>query len=100
MLAVKLPEDLERRLERLAERTGRSKSSYVQEAVVEHIDELEDAYLAEQRHQTEGTDRHTKPAGRASMSAALRPLHDQGRRQVTTTLHSAAAPRRRAYPAR
>ena len=54
MLAVKLPDDLERRLEQLAEKTGRSKSAFIQEAVVEHIEELEDVYLAEQRHGTEG----------------------------------------------
>jgi RHH-type rel operon transcriptional repressor/antitoxin RelB len=54
MLAVKLPEDLERRLEQLAQQTGRSKNAFVEEAVVEHIDELEDVYLAEQRHATEG----------------------------------------------
>jgi RHH-type rel operon transcriptional repressor/antitoxin RelB len=49
MLALRLPPDIERRLERLAERTGRSKSFYAREAILEHLDDLEDLYLAEQR---------------------------------------------------
>lgn len=49
MLAVRLPEDLEKRLEALAKRTGRTKTYYVREAIVEHLDDLEDRYLAEAR---------------------------------------------------
>ncbi|MFO1048595.1 MAG: type II toxin-antitoxin system RelE/ParE family toxin [Geminicoccaceae bacterium] len=49
MLAVRLPEEIEARLTALAERTGRSKSFYVREAVREHLDDLEDYYLAVQR---------------------------------------------------
>ncbi|WP_342359720.1 type II toxin-antitoxin system RelB family antitoxin [Terrarubrum flagellatum] len=49
MLALKLPPDVETRLEALAKRTGRSKSSFAREAIVEHLDDLEDLYLAEQR---------------------------------------------------
>lgn len=37
------------RLENLAKRTGRTKTFYAREAIVEHLDDLEDAYLAEQR---------------------------------------------------
>jgi RHH-type rel operon transcriptional repressor/antitoxin RelB len=48
-LSIRLPEDVEARLNRLAERTGRTKTFYVTEAVREHIDDLEDLYLAEQR---------------------------------------------------
>ncbi len=48
MLSVRLPEALEARLDLLAKRTGRSKSYYVREAVIEHIDEIEDIYLAEE----------------------------------------------------
>jgi RHH-type transcriptional regulator, rel operon repressor / antitoxin RelB len=46
MLAVRLPEEIERRLGVLAKKTGRSKTYYVREAVVEHLEELEDIYLA------------------------------------------------------
>ena len=48
MLAIRLPEGIETRLDALAKRTGRSKSFYVREAIVEHISDLEDIYLAEQ----------------------------------------------------
>lgn len=43
MLAVRLPEAIEHRLEALAKATGRTKTYYVREAIVEHIDDLEDA---------------------------------------------------------
>ncbi len=49
MLAIRLPEDIESRLNHLAQVTGRSKSFYVREAIKEHLDDLEDLYLAEQR---------------------------------------------------
>jgi RHH-type rel operon transcriptional repressor/antitoxin RelB len=49
MLAVRLPEAIEHRLEALAKATGRTKTYYVREALVAHIDDLEDLYLAEQR---------------------------------------------------
>jgi RHH-type rel operon transcriptional repressor/antitoxin RelB len=48
MLAIRLPASIEKRLERLAKRTGRTKSYYAREAILEHLDDLEDIYLAEQ----------------------------------------------------
>ena len=36
-------------LQNLAKLTGRSKTYYVTEAIVEHLDDLEDLYLAESR---------------------------------------------------
>lgn len=48
-LSIRLPEDLEARLTRLAKRTGRSKSYYVTEAIREHLADLEDIYIAERR---------------------------------------------------
>lgn len=47
MLAIRLPQSIERRLEKLARRTGRSKSYYVREAILQHLEEIEDLYLAE-----------------------------------------------------
>lgn len=41
MLAIRLPEDIERRLAALAKATGRTKSYYARQAIVEHIDALE-----------------------------------------------------------
>jgi RHH-type rel operon transcriptional repressor/antitoxin RelB len=49
MLAIRLPEDLEKRLENLAKRTGRTKTFYARQAIEQHLDDLEDLYLAEQR---------------------------------------------------
>ncbi len=48
MLAIRLPQSIEKRLEKLAQRTGRTKTFYVREAILEHLDDLEDVYLAEQ----------------------------------------------------
>jgi RHH-type transcriptional regulator, rel operon repressor / antitoxin RelB len=48
MIAVRLPKEIETRLESLAEKTGRTKTYYVREAILEHLEDLEDVYLAEQ----------------------------------------------------
>ena len=47
MLAIRLPIDIESRLEKLAKATGRSKSFYAREAILEHLEDLEDYFLAE-----------------------------------------------------
>ena len=49
MLAVRLDGDTEKRLARLAERTGRTKTFYARAAILAHLDDLEDFYLAEDR---------------------------------------------------
>lgn len=49
MLAIRLPAEVETRLEVLAQATGRTKTFYAREAILEHLDDLEDLYLAEQR---------------------------------------------------
>ena len=49
MLALRLPEEIETRLDKLAKATGRTKSFYAREAIVEHLGDLEDLYLAEKR---------------------------------------------------
>jgi RHH-type rel operon transcriptional repressor/antitoxin RelB len=46
-ISIRLPDDVSARLQRLAQRTGRSKTFYMIEAIQEHIDDLEDLYLAE-----------------------------------------------------
>ena len=48
-VALRLPDEVSQRLNRLAARTGRSKTFYMIEAIKEHLDDLEDLYLAEQR---------------------------------------------------
>lgn len=49
MLALRLPPEIEARLDELSRKTGRSKSSYAREAILEHLDDLEDIYRAEER---------------------------------------------------
>ena len=49
MLALRLPEEIEIRPEKLAKSTGRTKSFYAREAIIEHLADLEDLYLAEKR---------------------------------------------------
>lgn len=56
MLAVRLDDMTEKRLERLAERTGRTKTFYARAAIVAHLDDLEDFYLAEDRMRDFRTD--------------------------------------------
>ena len=48
MLAIRLPEEIEFRLEALAKATGRTKTFYAREAIIEHLADLEDLYMAEQ----------------------------------------------------
>jgi RHH-type rel operon transcriptional repressor/antitoxin RelB len=47
MLAIRLPEKIEARLDRLAKRTGRTKTYYAREAILRYLDDLEDIYFAE-----------------------------------------------------
>lgn len=49
MLAIRLPATIEKRLDLLSKQTGRPKSYYVREALVNHLDNLEDIYIAEKR---------------------------------------------------
>jgi len=46
MLAVRVPEEMEVRLEELSKLTGRPKSFYIREALQAHLDEIEDTYTA------------------------------------------------------
>ena len=59
MLAIRLPVEIEKRLDALAKKTGRTKTYYVREAVINHLEELEDIYLS--------LDRLEKPAKRWSL---------------------------------
>jgi RHH-type rel operon transcriptional repressor/antitoxin RelB len=49
VLAIRLPPEVEARLAALARKTGRTKTFYAREAILEHLDDLEDLYLAEHR---------------------------------------------------
>ena len=54
MLAIRLDPEIERRLELLAKKTGRTKTFYAREAILEHLEDLEDVYLATQRLERPG----------------------------------------------
>lgn len=49
MLAIRLTPDIEKRLDALARKTGRSKTYYAREAIQEYLQDLEDYYLADAR---------------------------------------------------
>ncbi len=49
MLALRLPKHTEERLQRLAKRTGRTKSYYAKRAIQEFLDDQEDYLIAMQR---------------------------------------------------
>ena len=49
MLSLRLPADIENRLDRLAKATGKTKAFFARQAIVEHLEDLEDIHLADQR---------------------------------------------------
>ena len=46
--AIRLPDETYERLQALAARTGRTATYYIREAIEQHLEDLEDIYLAEQ----------------------------------------------------
>jgi len=66
MIALRLPPDIEERLDALARRTGRSKSFYAREAILEHLEDLEDTYLAQ-----EALEEHFRSGGRTISTKEL-----------------------------
>jgi len=49
VLTLRLDLQTEARVDQLAPKTGRTKSYYAREAILEHLDDLEDGYLALRR---------------------------------------------------
>ncbi len=45
--AIRLPDETYDRLKQLAERTGRTATFYIREAIEQHLEDLEDCYLAD-----------------------------------------------------
>jgi len=54
MLAIRLDSEVESRLEQLAKKTGRTKTYYAREAILEHLEDMEDYYLAVEALQNPG----------------------------------------------
>ena len=46
MLAIRLQPEIEKRLDALAKKTGRTKTFYAREAILQHLEDMEDYYLA------------------------------------------------------
>lgn len=46
MLAIRLSDEIESRLNSLAKQTGRTKTFYAREAILAHLEDLEDYYLS------------------------------------------------------
>jgi RHH-type rel operon transcriptional repressor/antitoxin RelB len=49
MLSIELSQDIQKRLNDLSKQTGKTTDFYVREAIIEHLEDLEDYYLAELR---------------------------------------------------
>jgi len=49
IMSLRLPDDVFERLSKLAKKTRRSKSSFVQELLEESLEDLEDGYIALER---------------------------------------------------
>lgn len=75
MLAIRLPEAIEERLNTRARETGRTKTALAREAILEYIDDLKDYYLAEARARR---NRKTLPPTRWSGSLAFEIELDPG----------------------
>lgn len=52
MIAIRISQDIEQRLQKLAQRTGRTKTYYVREAILRFMEDMEDEYLALSRLET------------------------------------------------
>ena len=48
MLSIRIPKEIDARLERLADDAGQTKSDYAREAILERIEQIEDLHSAEQ----------------------------------------------------
>lgn len=65
MLVLRLKPEIESRLERLAKRTGRTKSFYARQAILEHLSEMEMEYEALRRVKKPGKTYSAAEAKRA-----------------------------------
>ena len=48
-MSIRLPVEAEKRLAILSKETGRSKSYYIRESIMNYLDEMEDIYIASDR---------------------------------------------------
>jgi RHH-type rel operon transcriptional repressor/antitoxin RelB len=77
MLALRLPPDIEKRLDALARKTGRTKSYYAREAIMRQIKDIEEYYLAKGRRERSSRKRPVaRHKSRADDAAWLRALSE------------------------
>ena len=74
MLAIRLSPDIEKRLDELSKKTGRTKTYYAREAIIEYLDDLEDYYLA--------VDRLRSPGRRWTVEEVEKELGPQGSLEI------------------
>jgi RHH-type rel operon transcriptional repressor/antitoxin RelB len=72
MLALRLPLEIEKRLDALARKTGRTKSFYAREAILRHLEDLEDYHLARKRM--------ARPTGRVTLEDLEREIGAETKR--------------------
>jgi RHH-type rel operon transcriptional repressor/antitoxin RelB len=89
MLALRLPPEIEKRLDALAKKTGRTKSFYAREAILRHVEDLEDYHLA-QRRLARGGERVTLEQLEKELAAAAR----ENQRRIRSGAHSSQKARR------
>jgi RHH-type transcriptional regulator, rel operon repressor / antitoxin RelB len=53
-LCIRLPDEIDKRLDSLSTKTGRTKTYYVREAIIDHLEEMEDTYIALRRLEKPG----------------------------------------------
>ena len=82
MLALRLPPEIEKRLDALAKKTGRTKSFYAREAILRHVEDLEDYHLAQQRL-VSGGERVTLEQLEQELAAAAGPRRARKRSPAT-----------------
>ena len=74
MATFRLNKELENRLDHLAQTTGRTKTFYIRQLIEDHIDELEDRYIAESRLE-KPADRLTSKNMRQELGLVVRVAH-------------------------
>ena len=57
MLHLRLPREIEARIDALAKKAGRKKNDYAREIILKHIEDMEDAEIADERIRTDTGER-------------------------------------------
>jgi RHH-type rel operon transcriptional repressor/antitoxin RelB len=69
MLAIRLTPSIEKRLDRLAKKTGRTKTHYARQAILAYLQDMEDIAAAEQEFREIAADRTRKHSLKGMLKA-------------------------------